>query len=1099
MKNTSAGIALLILLGVGLLSSCDNNKPAVLVFSETKGYRHESITAGKLALIELGKSNGFRVDTTEDSKQFNEANLAKYNAVIFLSTTLDVLDLTEQGSFKRFIEAGGGFVGIHAAADTEYEWPWYGKLVGAYFKSHPEIQEAKLVKSGDFGTEPVKDTWVRKDEWYNYKQISTDINVIYSLDETSYKGGQNGSKHPIAWYHDFEGGRSFYTGLGHTTESYTDPEFLNHILGGIKYAIGASKPDFSKAKSKPIAEDTRFTKTVLDFNLDEPTEMTFLPDGKIVFVERKGAVKLYDPATSKVTTINTLKVGTKFEDGIIGIATDPNFATNHFLYLFYSHPERSSNIVSRFTFLNNQLDISTEKEIIEVPTQRETCCHTGGSLAFGPDGNLFISTGDNTSPFESDGFSPSDEGKGRSPFDAQKSSANTNDLRGKILRIKVKADGTYDIPDGNLFPKGEAKTRPEIYVMGTRNPYRISIDDKTGFLYWGEVGPDAGENDSIRGPRGYDELNQAKGPGFFGWPYFVGNNYPYAHFDFTNKKVIDTWDPGRPVNNSPNNTGKTELPAVSPAFIYYPYAASDEFPMLKTGSRNAMAGPFYYSEKYKDVKTAFPDYFDGKLIFYDWMRNWIFLVTMKADGSILDIEPFMANTKFNNISDMAYGPDGRLYMLEYGTGWFKQNLDARLVRIDYNGGNRTPVAALQASVTSGSIPFNVAFTTNGTVDYDNEKLVYSLAVADNSYQSDDGKFEVRFDKSGVYDAVLTVTDVSGNSATATTKIIAGNTPPDITIDVTKGNKTFYLPDQPTEYKVSVKDKEDGSAIVVDKVKVTYTYVKGFDMTAVAQGHQKAPLELPGKALIEASDCKACHLVNQRSAGPSYLDVAKRYATDKEAVDKLAAKIIKGGAGVWGTTEMAAHPQISVEDSKLIVQYILSLESGADTKFYPTTGKVTPGNEKDGVYVLAASYEDGGSANLPSLGSTSNYVFRSTMLKARETTDLHLTNLLENNNPAVLENIKHTGHAAYTNLDLTGIKGAAFIAFIDKKDVGGEIELHLDKPDGTILGKGIIRNSGLNTVPITFNVTGVHNIYVVFVNKEAGEKTLYYFAGLQLTY
>jgi cytochrome c len=615
-----------------VLLSCKQENPRVLVFSKTKGYRHESIEAGKAAIATLGIQNKFDVDTTEDASLFNEENLKRYRAVIFLSTTMDVLDVVQQSDFKRFIEAGGGYVGIHAAADTEYEWPWYGKLVGAYFKSHPKQQEAIVKKVKPFGTNATPDTWTRKDEWYNYKSISDDINVIYQLDESSYEGGENDGNHPIAWYHDFEGGRSFYTGMGHTEESYADPVYLDHLLQGIKYAIGDKKLDYSKAQSKRAPEENRFTKTVLDFNLDEPTEMSILPDGRIMFVERKGNVKLYDPADGKVKVINTMNVGTKFEDGVIGLTTDPKFNENHFVYIFYSHPEKSANIVSRFVFADNKLDLTSEKQIIEVATQREQCCHTGGSLLFGPDGNLYISTGDNTSPFASDGFSPSDEIPGRSPFDAQKSSGNTNDLRGKILRIHVEPDGTYTIPEGNLFAKGEPKTRPEIYVMGCRNPYRISIDERTGYLYWGEVGPDAGQNDSLRGPRGYDEVNQAKKAGYFGWPYFVGKNYAYAKYDFQNKKVLAKWDPNAPINESPNNTGKRELPPVSPPFIWYPYAKSEDFPMVKEGGRNAMAGPVYYSDKFKDVPTAFPDYFDGKLLIYDWIRNWMFLVTMDKEG-----------------------------------------------------------------------------------------------------------------------------------------------------------------------------------------------------------------------------------------------------------------------------------------------------------------------------------------------------------------------------------------------------------------------------------------------------------------------------------
>src|SRR5687768_10324218 len=383
-----------------LLSCGEKQKNRILVFSKTQGYRHESIGVGKETLLALGKQNDFEVDTTENAAFFNEDSLKRYRAVIFLNTTQDVLDPVQQADFKRFIEAGGGFMGIHAAADTEYEWPWYGDLLGAYFKSHPKTQQAKFKKAGD--SELVKNLpaeWIRTDELYNYKRISKDINVLYTLDETSYEGGENGDYHPIAWYHEFEGGRSFYTGMGHTPESYADSLFREHLVQGIKYVTGGpDKLDYSKVKTVRAPEENRFTKTVLDFNLSEPTEMTILPEGKILFLERKGAIKLYTPSEGKVKEINTFNVGTKFEDGLIGLTADPDFEKNKWIYIFYSHPEKSANIVSRFVFENDKIDTTSEKQIIEVATQRETCCHTGGSLAFGPNKDLYISTGDNTSP-----------------------------------------------------------------------------------------------------------------------------------------------------------------------------------------------------------------------------------------------------------------------------------------------------------------------------------------------------------------------------------------------------------------------------------------------------------------------------------------------------------------------------------------------------------------------------------------------------------------------------------------------------------------------------------------------------------------------------
>ena len=212
----------------------------VLVFAKTAGYHHNSIAAGLPALIKLGQENNFGVDTTTDANKFTPQNLKKYAAVIFLSTTGDVLNDEQQKAFEKYIQAGNGYVGIHAATDTEYGWPWYGKLVGAYFLSHPAQQDAVLhvVNSNTIATKHLPLQWKRKDEWYNFKDIATDLKVLITIDEHTYTGGKNGNNHPMAWYHDYDGGRAFYTELGHVDESYTDPLFLKHILGGIYYALG---------------------------------------------------------------------------------------------------------------------------------------------------------------------------------------------------------------------------------------------------------------------------------------------------------------------------------------------------------------------------------------------------------------------------------------------------------------------------------------------------------------------------------------------------------------------------------------------------------------------------------------------------------------------------------------------------------------------------------------------------------------------------------------------------------------------------------------------------------------------------------------------
>src|SRR5690606_33747247 len=334
---------------------------------------------------------------------------------------------------------------------------------------------------------------------------------LIDIDETSYEGGTNGDNHPMSWYQAFDGGRAFYTSMGHTEETFADPLFLGHLLGGLRYAMGDGELDYTRARTKRVPEENRFTLEVLAQPLAEPMELAVLPDERVLFIERRGAVKLYSPATGETRQIATIPVsltytptpqnpnGATAEDGLLGLALDPDFAENGWIYLFYSPTgDDPKNVLARFTMRGDDLDLSSEVVMLEVPVQRDECCHTGGSIDFDADGNLYVSTGDNTNPHAT-GYAPLDERPGRGPWDAQKSSANTNDLRGKILRITPQPDGTYTIPEGNLFPPGTPQTRPEIYTMGHRNPYRISVDKHTGFVYWGDIGPDAARDSVNRG------------------------------------------------------------------------------------------------------------------------------------------------------------------------------------------------------------------------------------------------------------------------------------------------------------------------------------------------------------------------------------------------------------------------------------------------------------------------------------------------------------------------------------------------------------------------------------------------------------------------
>lgn len=980
---------LFFIVGMLLLAgySCTNKregKPRLLVFSKTAAFYHESIPAGNAALIKLASENGYAIDTTTNAEWFNEDSLANYSAVIFLSTTGDVLNHYQEAAFERYIQAGGGFVGIHAASDTEYDWGWFGRLVGGYFKGHPHPQEATLhvVDSLHPATEGLPTTFTYDDEWYNFKNLSPENNVLVTIDEDSYEGGDNGDDHPMVWYQEYDGGRSFYTALGHSVKSFSDPLHLKMILGGIKYAVGKNlKLDYSKARTQLPPNPQRFVKKQLvTGQLFEPTEMAILPNFDILVAQRRGELMLFQQESQTVKQVGFLNVyhqsgvpNVNAEEGFMGLALDPNYETNKFLYAFYSPADTSVNRLSRFVYENGTLDMASEKIILQFYSQRQICCHTGGSIAFSSDGLLYLSTGDNSTPFDQPdpskyknrGFAPLDGRAGYEQYDARRSSGNTNDLRGKILRIDVQADGSYKIPQDNLFAEGMAKTRPEIYVMGNRNPYRISVDQKTGYLYWGEVGPDA-SNDSLatRGPRGYDEVNQARKAGFYGWPFFIGENYPYRPYNYTTGESGEPFDPTNPENNSPNNTGLQVLPPAQPAFIWYPYAASSDFPQVGAGGRNAMAGPIYYTDMFPE-ETRYPDYYDGKLIIYDWIRGWIKAVTMLPNGDFYKMEPFVESASFANPIDMEVGKDGRIYVLEYGRGWFAKNDDAGISRIDYIAGNLPPqVGDIVVEKPNGATPFTVKASVTAD-DYENDRLTYTWKIGDATEETSEPSLTYTLENSGEYAISVTVSDGKGEAESNPVLVYAGNDNPVVSISLSN-TSGVYEPGERIEYTVNVDDH--GRAIDTANLVIAIDYLSGPDLAGAALGHQQVSEIVLGRSLMMASDCQSCHKVNEPSIGPSYMQVASRYRNRKDASAYLTEKILQGGSGVWGEVAMAAHPDMKEAEARQIVRWIMSLadEQAGKRKSLPTSGTIVArkgsGNGDETILRIHAQY-----TNAPGMG------------------------------------------------------------------------------------------------------------------------------------
>lgn len=571
--------------------------------------------------------------------------------------------------------------------------------------------------------------------------------------------------------------------------------------------------------------------------MGEPMSLAVLPDRSVLHTSRDGTVRLTDAGgTTKVA--GKLSVYSHDEEGLQGVGIDPGFAANRFVYLYYAPPLHTPsgdapdegtaadfakfdgvNRLSRFVLkTDGTLDLTGEKKILDVPASRGICCHVGGDIDFDAQGNLYLSTGDDSNPFASDGYTPIDERAIRNPaYDAQRSAGNTDDLRGKILRIKVNADGTYSVPDGNLFPAGTAKTRPEIYAMGFRNPFRMSVDKPTGTVYVGDYGPDAGAADPKRGPAGQVEFTRVTKPGNYGWPYCTGDNDAYVDYDFATETSGAAFDCAAPKNTSPRNTGLTDLPAAQPAWIPYDGGSVPEF---GTGSESPMAGPVYRYDATSASQVKFPQAYDGNFFAGEFGRRWIKRIEQTADGTGRTINAFP--WKGTQVMDMAFGPDGALYVLDYGTGYFNGDANSALYRIENATGGHSPVAEAKADRTSGQAPLRAKFTAAAT-DADGDTLTYTWDFGDGTTSNQQNPAHT-YRKNGTYTATVTAKDPGGRTGTASVYLTVGNTAPTVILELPGDGQLFTFGDK-VPFKVKVTDPEDRT---VDCARVKVTHILGHD-------------------------------------------------------------------------------------------------------------------------------------------------------------------------------------------------------------------------------------------------------------------------------
>jgi glucose/arabinose dehydrogenase len=672
-------------------------------------------------------------------------------------------------------------------------------------------------------------------------------------------------------------------------------------------ALGALTipPTQSASASAPPAPppDSAFQKVTLNDHPGEPIDLAVLPDSRVLHTTRNGQVWLHDPDTGLNTLAAQLDVYQHDEEGLQSVAVDPNFSRDHWVYLYYSPPLdtplddpdtpdvnegdapnfgtdadwqrfRGHIQLSRFKLEGNELDLSTEQKILQVPVDRGICCHVGGDIAFDGHGNLLLSTGDDTNPFASDGYAPIDERPDRNPaYDAQRSAANTNDLRGKVLRITPKPGGGYTVPEGNLFAPGTPKTRPEIYVMGLRNPFRIEYDRQTDRLFVGDYSPDAGKPDPARGPAGTGRWIVVQKAGNYGWPYCATPDMPYVDYDFATGESGQPFDCQHPVNESPHNTGLTQLPPVQAPDVWYHYSKSDEFPELGSGGIGPMGGPVYHFDARNRVgahPVGWPKYYDGAVLFGEWTRDWIKAMRLDDQGHLTKIEPVISSIATDNPMDMEFGPDGALYLLEYGDGYFSENPEAQVSRIDFIGenGNHTPVPKVSATPDNGKTPLTVQFSSDGTSDADGDELLYAWDFdADGTVDSREPNPQYTYSENGVYRATLKVTDVGGlhrgKSASADVQVVVGNQRPVVTLVKPVEGQPFQFGDT-VDFQVTVTDDQP-----VDCDKVTVTYILGHDQhghpmttaagctgsitTSVPSGHDPATDDLSAVFVASYTD------------------------------------------------------------------------------------------------------------------------------------------------------------------------------------------------------------------------------------------------------
>jgi PKD repeat protein/type 1 glutamine amidotransferase len=1035
---------------------------------------------GVKAIKDLGKANGFGVQSNADAGLFTEADLGRFRAVVFLDTTGSPLNAAQEAAFEAYFRNGGGFVGVGSAVETEPDWQFLTDILGTRSAGKLGAQTVtnKVADRGHDASKNLPEYWNLNDTYYNWAANVRGLSHVLTtvsdapFDRTgdgptinALTGGTMGADHPVTWCKDYQGGRSYYTNHGASSAAWNDANLAKELLGAIKWAAGDSDPIFSDCGAT-VRANYQQSFVAAPPNLSEPIGFDVLPDGsgRVIQTDRRGGVRLHDPATNSTTLIAQIPVYIANEDGMYGPEVDNDFNTNKWVYLFYSPPtvedvrfadgtlhtvttplndpatpqneQNAPNVaadlsawdqyvgyfqLSRFKFVDTSgatpahLDLASEQQILRVPNNRGACCHVAGDIDFDSHNNLWLVTGDDTPAGggNSGGFGPFNgqltnevqqvnvtgatagtftltfDGQTTSPIpfplvntaieaelegldnltdvavignaatnrqvnfagnkegqdvplmtadasaltgptpaanvamatinngqginipavaglfnaphvDARRSAQNTADLRGKLLRITVKAGdigaaeendlgGAYTVPAGNLFPADTARTKPEIYAMGFRNPFRVTLDeDDVAFV--SDYSPDSQVPQQFRGPSGTGRFEIVRAPANYGWPLCYKTDLPYYQWDFNTSTPLpsaaapepyDCDDPTR----GPQNTSRWVTsggPTVDPGLEYGPPITNPEiwysyrdnqappngpqgtqcfasygpgapanpvgacpqlFPELFTGGVGPHGTAPYDYDPANPNPTKFPPYWDGAWIAGEFTQDTLREVRMDSNDEIHKINntlpcgPVPATPTrpwlCDNPMDMEFGPDGTFYLLTYGDGFFAINPDAGMMRWEYVKGLRAPVAVVSATPTDGPAPLTVAFSSAGSNDADpGDSIRFEWDFDGNgSVDSVEPNPTHTYTTTGQFTAKLAVIDSSGKIGSANTTITVGNTAPTVTLGVPVEGGTFAFGED-IPFTVSVTDPEDGA---VDCADIEVTFVLGHD----THGHAEA--------------------------------------------------------------------------------------------------------------------------------------------------------------------------------------------------------------------------------------------------------------------